>query len=209
MSKSVNHTKASIVKAAISLFAVQGFGSTSIREIADTASVNSALVSYHFKNKQGILEWMMIDYFEKLFAKLQPVGQGEKEKKGSCFQQLIASLDTLIGYQAENMEVSAIILRELSVDSMLVREVMSTYMARLKAHFANLLETGIERGEFDRDLDVEMQLIHMMGGMFFPYSNPQIMRELFYVEPMSPEYRQRYISFLSKVWGYKLKNEEI
>lgn len=203
MSRAAKRTKGQIKDAAISLFAVRGFGSTSIREISEAAGVNSALISYHFKNKQGILESIMVDYFEGLNEELN---QRELEQPyQDSYSQLIDAADTIIAFQCRDVSVSAIILRELSMDSMLVREIMSTYIARLKAHFFLLLEKGIHCGEFRPDLDLELQVIHMMGSIFFPYFNPQLIREVFYEEPTSQEYRRKYVNYLSKIWGYELK----
>ncbi|WP_164984902.1 forespore capture DNA-binding protein RefZ [Ammoniphilus sp. CFH 90114] len=208
MSRTANRTKVHILRAAIELFSVQGFGSTSIREIAEAAKVNAALVSYHFKNKQGVLESIMVDYFEKLFFELEADQSGQAEDRDS-FADLMRVVDIVIGYQCKNLEVSRIIQRELSVDSMLIREVMSTYIAKLKANFSLHLERGIEAGQFRQDLEVDMQIIHMMSSIFFPYFNPQIIREVFYVEPLDDNYREEYVRYLSKIWFSQLKNDEI
>ncbi|WP_167578013.1 forespore capture DNA-binding protein RefZ [Ammoniphilus sp. YIM 78166] len=208
MSKTANRTKVHIVRAAVELFSIQGFGGTSIREISEVAKVNAALISYHFKNKQGILEWIMIDYFERLFKELES-RKGGQAVEDVVFSELMEAVDIVIQYQCRNLEVSRIIQRELSVDSMLVREVMSTYITRLKSYFAHYLERGIDSGFFRGDVDVDMQLIHMMSSIFFPYFNPQIIREVFYVEPLDDNYRQKYVSHLSKIWLIQLKNDEI
>lgn len=206
MSKTANRTKVQIVRAAIGLFSIRGFGSTSLREIAEAAKVNSALISYHFKNKQGILESIMIQYFEDLFDILDNQFE-QAEEDQDYFHHLMKAVGIVVRYQCENTEVSRIIQRELSVDSMLVREVMSTYIAKLKSCFAQLLEKGMEASQFRKDLEVDMQLIHMMSSMFFPYFNPQIIREVFYLEPMSEDFPKLYVDYLSRVWKLELKIE--
>ena len=159
MSKTANRTKTHIVRAAVELFSIQGFGGTSIREISEAAKVNAALISYHFKNKQGILEWIMVDYFERLFKELESRESGQALEE-AVFTELMEAVDIVIRYQCRNLEVSRIIQRELSVDSMLVREVMSTYITRLKAYFSTYLESGIETGFFRRDVDVDICLLY-------------------------------------------------
>jgi len=206
--KTVNRTKVHIMRAAIELFSIQGFGSTSIREIAEKANVNSALISYHFKNKQGILERIMIEYFEGLFRRFDSSREGQTEEVIDYFDELMRLVKTVIGFQCEHQAVTRIIQRELSVDSMLVREVMSTYIAKLKSVFAALFEKGIQEGQFQEDLNQEMKLIHILSSIFFPYFNPQIVREVFYVDPMSEEYIEEYIDYLSKIWSYHFKKVE-
>jgi AcrR family transcriptional regulator len=205
VNKPINRTKYYIVRAAISLFSVKGFGSTSIREISEAAQVNSALISYHFKNKQGILEWIMVDYFESLFNQLRMKEPQDTIEAEDCFQELITAVDTIIGYQSKHIEVSTIIQREMSVDSMLVREVMSTYVAKLKAVFSSLIERGIETNQFRDDIDNDMQVLHIMSSIFFPFFNPQIPREVFYIEPISEGFQGEYMAFLTKSWTHQLK----
>ena len=45
-----------VLSAARALFATQGYASTSLRNVAELAGVDVALVSYYFKNKAGLLE---------------------------------------------------------------------------------------------------------------------------------------------------------
>ena len=47
-------TKTKIVQAACELFAKNGYGGTSIRDIAAEAEVNVAGVNYHFKSKKSL-----------------------------------------------------------------------------------------------------------------------------------------------------------
>jgi AcrR family transcriptional regulator len=47
-------TREQLLRAASSLFAEFGYKSVSIRQIADAAGVNSALIGYHFGGKQGL-----------------------------------------------------------------------------------------------------------------------------------------------------------
>ncbi len=49
-------TARQIQKAAEALFAEQGFGETTMRQITHAASVNLAAVNYHFGSKQGLIQ---------------------------------------------------------------------------------------------------------------------------------------------------------
>ncbi len=54
-------TKQKIIDASNELFAEQGYGGTSVRDIASKADVNLAAINYHFKNKEN-LYWQVFDY---------------------------------------------------------------------------------------------------------------------------------------------------
>ena len=47
-----------IMEAAEKLFAEKGFNGTSVRDIAETADVNLAMISYYFGSKDKLLEAM-------------------------------------------------------------------------------------------------------------------------------------------------------
>jgi TetR/AcrR family transcriptional regulator, regulator of cefoperazone and chloramphenicol sensitivity len=49
-----NATRKALLRAATTVFARDGFHAASLREISDIANVNSALIAYHFGNKEGI-----------------------------------------------------------------------------------------------------------------------------------------------------------
>jgi AcrR family transcriptional regulator len=52
----VSDTKARILDAAEKLFGMNGFDSTSLREITAEAQVNLAAVNYHFQSKESLME---------------------------------------------------------------------------------------------------------------------------------------------------------
>jgi AcrR family transcriptional regulator len=57
---------AAILAAAHSLFAAQGYAGTSIRSIAEAASVNLAMIHYYFGNKQKLYRHLMEQELEEL-----------------------------------------------------------------------------------------------------------------------------------------------
>lgn len=60
------NTKEKIFKAAKTLFAEKGFREVTVREIAAQAGVNSALVGYHFGNKQELFNEVYRSFSEPL-----------------------------------------------------------------------------------------------------------------------------------------------
>jgi TetR/AcrR family transcriptional regulator, regulator of cefoperazone and chloramphenicol sensitivity len=66
MSRPAENTRASIIKAAVHLFAEKGFQDTSVRDIVVKARVNQAAINYHFKGKDGLYLEVLKTAFEKL-----------------------------------------------------------------------------------------------------------------------------------------------
>ncbi|TXD36034.1 TetR/AcrR family transcriptional regulator [Lujinxingia vulgaris] len=53
-----------ILKAAEDLFGTYGFDRISVRDIAERAEVNKALIFYHFNSKDELFETVLLHYFE-------------------------------------------------------------------------------------------------------------------------------------------------
>jgi TetR/AcrR family transcriptional regulator len=59
-------TRSAILSAACRIFARRGLLGTSMREVAETAKVNSAMIYYHFKDKRDLYEAVLADSFSRL-----------------------------------------------------------------------------------------------------------------------------------------------
>jgi TetR/AcrR family transcriptional regulator, regulator of cefoperazone and chloramphenicol sensitivity len=66
MTRPSDHTRNSIMKAAVQLLADKGYQGTSVRDIVAKARVNQAAINYHFKGKDGLYLELLKTAFEKL-----------------------------------------------------------------------------------------------------------------------------------------------
>jgi AcrR family transcriptional regulator len=81
-----------LLDAALRLFAQQGYARTSTREIAETAGVNVAAISYYFGDKAGLYR---AAFFEPLCGRAAPLafdGLTLAQALGALFADLIAPL---------------------------------------------------------------------------------------------------------------------
>lgn len=194
-----------IYEAAVRLFDRNGFHGTTIRQIAKEAGVNLALISYYYKNKKGLLEHVMIRYFEPLFTKME-------EKKGSkespVAERIMEMLAILVHYQQDHARITRIIQRELSLETMLSREIMSIYLTRLKHYFISTLEEAVEKGQL-APLNIDFAVISLLGMVQYPYLNPQWVREVFYLEPSADSFSEQMCNQIRHfVFSSMKKNEE-
>ena len=63
-------TKTRIIEAAEYLFASQGYGQTSMREITARADVNLASVNYHFGSKKNLIQAVLKRYFDVMMPQI-------------------------------------------------------------------------------------------------------------------------------------------
>lgn len=121
-------TKQKVADAASLLFFQHGFDGTSVRDIAEKATVNVSLISYYFKSKQGLLEYAVTTYYEWYLDTVEAVmiAQQAAEK----IDQLKSMMHAMLYYKTEHFQLTAFINRELSLDSTFVREMTVTYLAK-------------------------------------------------------------------------------
>lgn len=60
--------KERILEAGATLFATKGYAAVGVREIAELAGVNLAMISYYFQGKAGILKEIILRYFDEVKA---------------------------------------------------------------------------------------------------------------------------------------------
>lgn len=182
-------SKDSIVDAAISLFNVNGFNGTSIRDIAGKAKVNSANISYYFDNKHGLLEHCFTFFFERY---IEVIEQGLTYLDHSATLCLKKVVENIMYYQFENLHLTRMILREISIDSQVVREIMSTYLMKERFYFSKVLERGVKTKEF-RPLSPDYIILQLKGILNMPFLNTQYMTEVLHVLPNEKYFADKYI----------------
>lgn len=200
-------TKRKVIDAAVALFNVKGYSGTSIRAIADQAGVNVALISYYFGNKQGLLENLMTDFLENytniVEKGYQDLGQGSSKKS------LIAVVDNLLKYQQENHHLARFVHREVTLDSVLVRELMMTYFMKEKHFLKGIIESGMKSSEF-RKISSDYVAIQIRALLTMPFSQPQYITEVYHLQPHEDyfvlTYKQHVEKWLNEFLYYR-KND--
>lgn len=197
------NAKEAIIQAAITLFNSNGYSGTSIRDIAAFADVNSATVAYYFENKQGLLEYCFTIFFEQYLGIIEEeyakIGHGAKE----CLKRVTAKL---ISYQCENIHLASLVYREMSMDSQVVREIMSTYNLKEKYYFSKIIEIGFQRKEF-RPHSIPYLIIQLKGLLMMPFMNAHYIREVLYIFPNERFFEQKYINELNRWISHTLCEE--
>ena len=69
--------KAKLISAAKDLLEKKSYRSITIRELADQADVNSAMISYYFKNKEGLFIALVDSMANQLFSNFQKISSSE------------------------------------------------------------------------------------------------------------------------------------
>ena len=161
-----NPSKQKVIDAASSLFFQKGFHGTSVRDIAEKAAVNVSSVSYYFKGKQGLLEHAVTSYYEEY---LKTIEQGINETSDwTALERLHALIFTIIQYKQSKLQLTCFIQRELSLDSVFVREMAVTYLAKENYYIRSVFSEALAVQKFGGDRK-EYLLLQFKGMLITPY----------------------------------------
>jgi AcrR family transcriptional regulator len=182
------NSKAAIIDAAIYLFNTKGFSGTSIRDIAAKADVNAANISYYFQNKHGLLENCFTVFFERYLEELE---KGYALLECGAEICLEAMVNHVLRFQCENTQLTRFILREMTIDSQVVREIMATYHVKERYLLKKVLDRGMENGEF-RSLSHQFVILQLKALLSMPFLNTHYVTEVLHVLPHERYFADKY-----------------
>src|SRR6266487_1236817 len=135
-----------IMEAAEELFAEKGFDGTSVRDIAEEAGVNLAMISYYFGSKEKLMESLFKYRGESIKLQLENMIEN---KELSSLQKVYAMIDNYIDR----------IMKQQCFHKILSR----IQMVELKGITTQLIHEGQRRGEFKKNIDVPLMMATLVG----------------------------------------------
>ncbi|MDH7478756.1 MAG: TetR/AcrR family transcriptional regulator [Syntrophomonadaceae bacterium] len=147
-----------ILETAEALFASRGFEGVSIREIADQAKVNSAMIYYYFGNKtglyRGIIEKALAELTDRLTLALQE-GKNPVER-------LTRYLNSHIAFLRLKSRTAQIIFQVIYSSDTQVDLLVDQYWSQHFLMVEQILKDGIAAGCFRR-VDTRLATISLRG----------------------------------------------
>ncbi|GKU81582.1 forespore capture DNA-binding protein RefZ [Niallia sp. NCCP-28] len=183
------NSKDSIIEAAITLFNRNGYDGTSIRDIASHAHVNVANISYYFNGKHGLLEYCFTSYFEKYLEKIEDV---YRDILLEPTEKLKKIAESIIHFQCLHPHLTRFVLREVSIDSQVVREIMSTYYVKERFYLTKILEEGIEKKQFKKQM-ISYSIIQLKSLLSMPFLNAFYLTEVLHVYVRESYFAKKYL----------------
>jgi len=152
-----------ILDTATRLFSTQGFGSTSLSQVAKEARVSKALIFWHFENKERLFQSALQHSLEPYFVNV--VGQLEGLDEAAQIHKLI---DLFYDFVRENMQsirfVLSLILREEKQPDDPVARVVEIF--RIFRNVLNdILEGGRQKGIFRSDINPAAEASLIMSAL--------------------------------------------
>jgi AcrR family transcriptional regulator len=156
-----NEKQLQILKTAEHLFSTKGFDGTSVRDIADEAGVNIAMISYYFRSKEKLMETL----FEQRMGKVEMrVESLLKDEALSPLDKVSMLIDDHIERVMHRQKFYKILYCEQVLNkNPLIIKVMSDFKKRHVAIISELIKDGQKKGMFKKKVDVVFMLNTMVG----------------------------------------------
>lgn len=105
-------SKERILQKAVQIFARKGYASTGMRELADSAEVNLAMINYFFGSKKELLKVIL----ETFFRGYLEIIEEELTEKGTFDEKISRFIHRAINYLSDNRDYMIVTLAELPHD---------------------------------------------------------------------------------------------
>ncbi|GAS94657.1 TetR family transcriptional regulator [Mycolicibacterium canariasense] len=142
-----------LLQLAATMFAERGLKATTVRDIADSAGILSGSLYHHFKSKEQMVEEVLRDFLDWLFAKYEQIAASEDSPLERLKGLFLASFEAIehrhaqvVIYQDEAKRLSA--LPQFDFVDKRNREQRKMWL--------DLLNQGVADGSFRPDLDVDL-----------------------------------------------------
>jgi AcrR family transcriptional regulator len=161
MEVEVKDKKKHILHTAEHLFAVKGFEASTVRDIAEAAGVNLAMISYYFGSKEGLMEYLFHERMDDTKLKVELLLKADGV---GPFNKVEIMLGEYITKVIQNQSFYKILVCEQIMNKnttilKLLKELKMGYATM----FTELVHQGQKKKVFKKNVDVVLALNTMIG----------------------------------------------
>ncbi len=180
-------TRAEILAAARRVFAQRGLDGTSVREVAEAAGVNNAMIYYHFKDKQDLYRSVLSDSFSSMAT----IWNDEIFKTSASVKQKIQKyVEGFIRFQQVNEDLRRILAMEFAGSGQKSTWICEKYFADNYAHLTRIFREGMRKGELKK-FDPSLAVASLIG----------VVVHNFILQPMAEHVHGRCVNLSPKKFG--------
>lgn len=187
-----------IMDVATDLFAEHGFTRTSVREIAEAAGVNVAMISYYFGSKEQLLEALFDLNMSKKEEKWEIV---YNNKKASPVEKVRMLIEGVVSSIFDNLKFNQIQVRQTTIEIDRNSPIFSKIVAfrkRSREKMQLVIEEGQNIGVFKKNVDVILLSCVFIGTINHAITNTPYYSELYNIpEDDRLAYRKNFLNKLT------------
>lgn len=206
-----NDKQVQIMEIAETLFAEKGFNGTSVRDIAEKANVNLAMISYYFGSKDKLLEALFSYRGEHLKLKMENMIQ---DKETTATEKINKLIDHYIEKITKQQCFSRIMAREQVLNHTgITAQLIFQLKKQNQELISKLIHEGQRKGEFKKNIDIPLMMATLIGTTNTVVATQHYYKEINNLQSMKEDDFQKHIKkklsqHLKNLFKAILTNEE-
>lgn len=178
-----NEKQVQIIEAAEHLFATKGFEGASVRDIAEAAGVNIAMISYYFGSKEKLMEALFEERTSHVRLRVEAL---LKDNSLEPFQKVEALVDDYVERILGSQQFHKIIVCEqvINKNPVILKAVLQLKKKNMEV-IGKLIKDGQQKGVFKKKVDVSLMMATMFGTMTQSIIGQDYYREINGLESLS------------------------
>jgi AcrR family transcriptional regulator len=182
-----------IIEAAVPLFAIKGLAAVSVKELADAAGVNIALISYYFGGKDNLYAFVLEKQLSRFVEAIEIINQEEI----SAVMKIRRFANILIVAHKESPYLDRLFFTEIFSPTKYFDLIVKTAAQRLHLFLQNCIKDAVANGEFRSDIEPEFAAISLMKILHLSFTSQTLCKELL---PDKEDIAEQYMSHALEIY---------
>lgn len=171
-----------ILVATEELISIKGYSATSVRDIAQLAGVNVAMISYYFGSKEKLLEALFVYRISSTRVLLQSLLDNTMLDP---FQKLEVLVQNYVDRWLNNLSFFQIMNREPAIKEIKeISKLVTATKLRNQGMVAKLIEEGQANHFFKSNVDVPLMMHSILGTLMSVCNSIEYLKTIYQVEDM-------------------------
>ncbi|MEK9870754.1 MAG: TetR/AcrR family transcriptional regulator, partial [Gammaproteobacteria bacterium] len=151
-----------IIRAAIRIFARQGYLRTTLNQVGEEAGYTGGLVSHRFGSKAGLLKAVITDSGTR-FLQDQSGASRETESAEAALKNYIATYMEEVTLPESYLRALYVIMGEALGGDEEIQKQVAAFNQRTRRRITSIVQRGIDNGEFNKGVAAEDAGVLIMG----------------------------------------------
>ena len=171
----LNDKRVHLLQIAETLFSAKGYEGTSVRDIAEEAGVNIAMISYYFGSKEKLMQALFEQRTTEIKLRVESILQDNTLEP---LQKVNMLIEEQVERVMRDQQFQKIMICEQIINkNPVILDVLKDLKVRNAKLIAELIKDGQKKGAFKKKVDVVLLLSTMFGTVMQLMINPSFYRD--------------------------------
>lgn len=191
--KDSKDTKAKLIASSLQVFGSKGYAGTSVKEIAESAGVNSALISYHFGGKEGLYQ-ACFDQFVKEWTEFLESKILRPTSKEDFYFRLRLMVEHMVDDYLKNPHACRIMKREIESEGSEAQEVFQKVAGQFFELVTGFIKSAQKQNYLRSDIHAADVCAVFFGGIQHALHTSQLREKIMGDSLSDPKVRARFVN---------------